>query len=56
MESIEDFTEDEANPDKDMAVKRSTWVSVVVNLGLTATQVAAGLISGSQGQVASGSL
>ncbi len=54
MNPIEDFTEDEASPDKDRAVKRSTWVSVVVNLGLTATQVAAGLISGSQGLVADG--
>lgn len=54
MDPIEDFTEDEPAPDKDRAVKRSTWVSVFVNLGLTATQVAAGIISGSQGLVADG--
>lgn len=54
LNSIEDFSEDEPHPDKDRAVQRSTWTSVVVNLGLTTTQVAAGLVSGSQGLVADG--
>jgi cation diffusion facilitator family transporter len=54
MDPIEDFTEDEPAPDRDRAVKRSTWISVLVNLGLTATQVAAGVLSGSQGLVADG--
>lgn len=54
LNSIEDFSEDEPSPDKDRAVQRSTWTSVVVNLGLTTTQVAAGLVSGSQGLVADG--
>lgn len=54
MDPIEDFTEYGEGPDKDEAVRRSTSVSVVANLGLTAMQVSAGLISGSQGLVADG--
>lgn len=47
--------EDEgANPEREAATKRSTWVSVIVNVGLTITQVVAGLWSGSQGLVADG--
>lgn len=36
------------------AASRSTWVSVAVNLALTATQIAAGVLSKSQGLVADG--
>jgi cation diffusion facilitator family transporter len=36
------------------AASRSTWVSVWVNVGLTATQVTMGVVSGSQGLVADG--
>jgi len=36
------------------ATKRSTWVSVVVNLFLTMVQVVAGIFSGSQGLIADG--
>lgn len=39
---------------KQSAAKRSTLVSVAVNIFLTATQIAAGLISGSQGLIADG--
>lgn len=34
--------------------QRSTWVSVVVNIGLTISQVVAGIVSGSQGLIADG--
>jgi Co/Zn/Cd efflux system component len=36
------------------AACRSTWVSVAVNLVLTATQIAAGILSKSQGPIADG--
>lgn len=41
-------------PDREQATKRSTLVSVVVNLLLSLGQVIAGLLSGSQGLVADG--
>jgi cation diffusion facilitator family transporter len=53
MDAMNDFTEDEA-PEREAATKRSTWVSVAVNLSLTVAQVAAGLFSGSQGLIADG--
>ena len=47
------------NPDldtteKQQAAKKSTLVSFVVNLGLTVSQVFAGIVSGSQGLIADG--
>ena len=45
---------EDASADKYSAGKKSTLVSVVVNLTLTISQVFAGLISGSQGLVADG--
>lgn len=54
MNSTEDWLQDEQTPAKDAAVKRSTWVSVFVNLGLTISQVVAGIVSGSQGLIADG--
>ena len=50
---IED-DEHENSADKHAAAQRSTLVSVVVNLVLTALQVAAGIFSGSQGLIADG--
>ena len=47
---IEDHELD--SPDKQQAAKRSTLVSVVVNIGLTVSQVFAGIVSGSQGLIA----
>lgn len=46
--------DDENSINRQRATQRSTWVSVVVNLLLTILQVAAGIISGSQGLVADG--
>lgn len=41
-------------PAKQVAAKKSTLVSVVVNIGLTISQVFAGIVSGSQGLIADG--
>lgn len=54
MDAREPWTEDEVTPEKAVAVRRSTWVSVAVNLLLTVTQVAVGIVAGSQGLVADG--
>lgn len=48
-----DLPEDETT-ERETVTKRSTWVSVAVNLSLTAAQVATGLFSGSQGLIADG--
>jgi cation diffusion facilitator family transporter len=40
--------------EKQQAAKKSTLVSVVVNIGLTVSQVFAGIVSGSQGLIADG--
>ncbi len=45
---------DHSAPERAAAASRSTWVSVAVNLGLTTTQIAAGLLPRSQGLVADG--
>lgn len=57
MTDIRDMAEldsEENTPEREAATKRSTWVSVVVNLCLTFSQVVAGVISGSQGLIADG--
>ncbi|QLG89375.1 cation transporter [Chitinibacter bivalviorum] len=41
-------------PERHKAAQRSTWVSVVVNVVLTAVQVVIGIFSGSQGLIADG--
>ncbi|QWD77934.1 cation diffusion facilitator family transporter [Polynucleobacter sp. MWH-Svant-W18] len=41
-------------PDKQQAAKKSTLVSVAVNICLTISQVSAGIVSGSQGLIADG--
>jgi len=45
---------EEASAEKQSAAKKSTLVSVAVNLALTVSQVFAGLLSGSQGLIADG--
>lgn len=57
MNNLQDMAEldsEENTPEREAATKRSTWVSVVVNLGLTITQVIAGVIAGSQALIADG--
>ncbi len=46
--------EESAHPEREQAARRSTWVSVGVNLVLTALQVAVGLYVASQALVADG--
>lgn len=53
MDKIIDDHELES-PDKQQAAKRSTLVSVAVNIGLTISQIFAGIASGSQGLIADG--
>ena len=53
MDKLNDNHELEG-PDKQRAAKKSTLVSVVVNIGLTISQVFAGIVSGSQGLIADG--
>jgi cation diffusion facilitator family transporter len=54
-ELFDDTENNEHTPaERAAAASRSTWVSVMVNLALTAAQVLAGLLSGSQGLVADG--
>jgi cation diffusion facilitator family transporter len=50
--AIEDH--ESQTPAKQQAAKKSTLVSVVVNIGLTVSQVFAGIVSGSQGLIADG--
>jgi cation diffusion facilitator family transporter len=57
MTDIRDLAEldaDDTTPEREAATKRSTWVSVAMNIMLTGMQVLAGLISGSQGLIADG--
>ncbi len=54
MEEQNPFPAEEGTPEKDAATRRSTWVSVAVNVCLTAVQVSAGVLTGSQGLIADG--
>lgn len=51
---MENQIEEDSSPEKDAAIQKSTWVSIWANLLLTATQIVAGLVSGSQGLIADG--
>lgn len=48
------WPEEEHSELKDKAVKKSTWISVCVNVFLTTAQVVGGVIAGSQGLIADG--
>jgi cation diffusion facilitator family transporter len=54
MEAIALDDHEQGTPERQQAARRSTWTSVGVNIALTVAQVAAGLVSGSQGLVADG--
>ncbi|MBK1717244.1 cation diffusion facilitator family transporter [Thiocystis violacea] len=54
MTVLDDVDDQSSSQERESATKRSTWVSVVVNLFLTCFQVAAGWLSGSQGLIADG--
>ena len=52
--SIDIVNPESESSDKQQAAQRSILVSVVVNIGLTVSQVVAGIVSGSQGLIADG--
>jgi cation diffusion facilitator family transporter len=58
MNKLQDLSEEldgeDSSPERSNATKRCTWVSVAVNIGLTISQVIAGILSGSQGLIADG--
>lgn len=57
MNERQDFFEldtEDASPEREAATKRSTWVSVFVNIGLTLVQIAVGIATHSQGLIADG--
>ena len=54
MTELREFEEDQDHPERERAARKSTWVSVLVNLVLTVAQVLAGIVSGSQALVADG--
>lgn len=57
MDPLREITEldsEDGSLERELATKRSTWVSVVVNTALTFLQVIAGIVSGSQGLIADG--
>ncbi|WP_027457822.1 cation diffusion facilitator family transporter [Dechloromonas agitata] len=57
MNDLRNLTEldtEDASPEREAATKRSTWVSVAVNIGLTLAQVIAGIVTHSQGLIADG--
>lgn len=55
LSPLDDPEDQEGDPAaKTAAASRSTWVSVAVNLGLTLTQIIAGVLSKSQGLIADG--
>lgn len=54
MQDMNEWSEEDQTDEKQKAVQKSTWVSVAANLGLTTTQVAVGLVAGSQGLIADG--
>jgi cation diffusion facilitator family transporter len=57
MNESDHFTErdtEDIDPERDAAAKRSTWISVGVNLILSALQVGAGIVTASQALVADG--
>lgn len=54
LRDLSDQNSEEESPERAAATKRCTWISVAVNIGLTTTQVIAGIWSGSQGLIADG--
>lgn len=54
LREVAELDSEDATPERDAATRRSTWVSVFVNIGLTVVQVVMGVLTGSQGLVADG--
>jgi len=54
LRTLSELDQEDSIFDREAATKKSTWVSVVVNISLTISQVSAGIISGSQGLISDG--
>ena len=54
VKNLREFDEDREHPEREIAARRSTWVSVAVNLVLSTLQVAVGLFVASQALIADG--
>jgi len=54
VKDLREFDEDREHPEREIAARRSTWVSVAVNVVLSTVQVAVGLFVASQALVADG--
>lgn len=54
VKDLREFEEDREHPEREIAARRSTWVSVAVNLVLSTVQVAVGLFVASQALIADG--
>ena len=54
VKDLREFDEDREHPEREIAARRSTWVSVAVNLVLSTVQVAVGLFVASQALIADG--
>ncbi len=54
VKDLREFDEDREHPERGIAARRSTWVSVAVNLVLSTVQVAVGLFVASQALIADG--
>ena len=54
VKDLREFDEDREHPEREIAARRSTWVSVAVNVVLSTVQVAVGLFVASQALIADG--
>ena len=54
LQELAELDDEDVTPEREAATKRSTWISIAVNIGLTISQVIAGILSGSQGLIADG--
>jgi len=54
LQELAELDDEDVTPEREAATKRSTWISIAVNIGLTISQVVAGILSGSQGLIADG--
>lgn len=54
MSELPEFPDEAPTPEREAATRRSTWVSVAVNVCLSSAQIVAGLWAGSQALIADG--
>jgi len=54
LQDMAELSDESVSPERDRAIKRSTWASVAVNICLSITQIFTGIFSGSLGLVSDG--